>query len=642
MVEQLGKKENDGFLVKLFVTAIKNFQISVHNVHVLFEDSTTYGSKNRKVLQIGCFFSKLEFLTDDGNQESSSSSSSNNTTTNNNNTNNNNTNNDLLINKRISLDGFSVYMNTKRGGRRLYGLSAQELNQVLKERITFGACKGKKGKKMTAHSENSILAYILCPINFNTDAVVHRMPEADGYRLPIVDLKMNLDYFRLQLSSSQIEAALMLLKAVERRKLSAPSRKWRPEVPIEGNPRKWWHFLLTATLESGLRQWKRQYCWAAIEHSCRTRKRYTELYKAKLLREPPLEEKGFAELELCERELNLIAIVLARNQAETEALVAVSMAAAQKAKLEKSSGKSNQNNGQQQQSSPEASRSWFSRRFWGFWGSNPEEDRNRNVDPALVDLRDQFLKDGEERAKLYQAIGYDKDKDRWILYPPEYIAHRATFCIKMLKVVIKDNEGEDGSSAEKSATTPKLVSLLNIELDTCSFDVSRRPSSGNFLFKMALSRLTVVGVNNVMLLKGRLGERQLLACAVEVAPLDRLSDLRVSLQLGNLYLLYDIETINRLYGVVVRRPKKAADADADEHHLTLEEIQSLAQSHQIRLSTDWRLLVESAFERHKQLQMDVSVEPSFLIIPRAGCIATADDVVLVSLGTLRNGLRKFY
>lgn len=85
------KKADDGFLTKLIVTAIKNIQISINNVHVCFEDSTT---NKRNPFQLGVSFSQLLFETEDNPEKKSP--------------------NEQIIHKLIKLEGFSLYLNVKK------------------------------------------------------------------------------------------------------------------------------------------------------------------------------------------------------------------------------------------------------------------------------------------------------------------------------------------------------------------------------------------------------------------------------------------------------------------------------------------------------------------------------------------------
>lgn len=86
MKEQGKKEEDDGFLMKLLISAVKNIQISVTNVHICYEDSSTNPTGS---FQVGVSFSKLILQTDSSRKSD----------------------NDNLIHKIAKLQGFAVYMN---------------------------------------------------------------------------------------------------------------------------------------------------------------------------------------------------------------------------------------------------------------------------------------------------------------------------------------------------------------------------------------------------------------------------------------------------------------------------------------------------------------------------------------------------
>ena len=89
-LELENKKEDDGFIMKLIFAAVKNIQIFVNNVHVCYEDSSTY---RKNVFQVGLTFSQLVFETENNPNKKSS--------------------NELIIHKLIKLEGLSIYLNAK-------------------------------------------------------------------------------------------------------------------------------------------------------------------------------------------------------------------------------------------------------------------------------------------------------------------------------------------------------------------------------------------------------------------------------------------------------------------------------------------------------------------------------------------------
>ena len=183
-------------------------------------------------------------------------------------------------------------------------LDEQSIDEILADRIA------------TLHKTPDDLQYILWPINFNTNAVINRKPEEEHYKNPVLDIHMDLDVFELRMSRMQFESLLLLLDAIDRMNLGKPFRKWRPNVPIKGHSKNWWRFAFTAIMETDIKRRTNNWSWNAIREHRIQMNRYQELYKQNLLSKNIDSNKS--EIERLEKSLNLLSIVLARNQAEME------------------------------------------------------------------------------------------------------------------------------------------------------------------------------------------------------------------------------------------------------------------------------------------------------------------------------------
>lgn len=440
-------------------------------------------------------------------------------------------------------------------------LKGSQIDEILKSQIS------------TNGQSIADLQYILHPINFDAGATIHRKPEADSYKLPIVDLTMNLGSFHLQLTSHQIRALFLLFEVIDRANVAAPYRKWRPTVSIKEKPFAWWKFLLTALRETGIRRRKREFSWRSIESICKKRQTYTELYKRKLLEES-IDEKA---LETLERELRLTSIVYGRSKAEIET----------RKLLEWS-----------QKVRGHAGPGWFAE-WWGWFSSS----KDATISEKLKAIKERFI--GEEKHKLYKAIDYDENT-LLQLYPLEYVATRIEFNITMFTVTIKN------------VTSNSLKIIFGKQHSTLLL----RPSSNSVFLSCQLDSLSMLGKNEVVLLTGKEIDRQFLMLTFEMNPLDKQSDFTVNLNMKSSYLLYDIATINELDQMV----KNAWEENA------LDTMQSYAQYRLSDLKHMTSLGIELAIQKHKQLNMNIEVEPSFIIVPKMADISTADLVVLISLG----------
>lgn len=111
----------------------------------------------------------------------------------------------------------------------MHGKSVNGINGRLKELL---------------YDKSSDLNYVLCPINFITNAKINRKPEAYQYKHAIADINMSLEAFQLQLNNNQIEVLMLLMDAIDRMQTAAPYRRWRPNVSIQGKFLSLWVILV--------------------------------------------------------------------------------------------------------------------------------------------------------------------------------------------------------------------------------------------------------------------------------------------------------------------------------------------------------------------------------------------------------------
>lgn len=324
-----------------------------------------------------------------------------------------------------------------------------------------------------------------------------------------------------------------------------------------------------AISETGVLRRKKEFSWENILQACKTRRVYIELYKKKLLGDNNVQN----QLEQLERKMNLMVIVMARAQAELDTKKILSSRKAEQAK----SG-------------------WLS----GWWSSSPTKTTQTQ---EIEDLKNEFTQ-GEEKDKLYKAIGYDENAYNNIFFPFNYVAYMIRFKIKSFKLSCM-NENVDIAVAQ----------IVNF-----NFDFKYCPSSSNMNIGIEVDSLNVTGINNVPLVKSVV-DKGYLVFNFELNPFDKLCDFSINLDIKSLHTIYDIDTINQLYELFL-----------PPEHISLEEIKMDVQNqiHDLRLVTYSQ--VQNALEKHKQLKLNIKVEPSYVIVPRNGNIADANQILLISLG----------
>ena len=255
-------------------------------------------------------------------------------------------------------------------------LDDQSIDELLKDRIA------------NRHKTPDNLQYILWPINFSTNAVINRKPEADQFSSPVLDIQMDLDVFEVRMTRMQFESLLLLLDAIDRMNLGKPYRKWRPSVPIKGHSKKWWNFAFTAIMETDIKRRSTNWSWIMIREHRIKMNRYQELYKHKLLSKNIDSIK--TEIERLEKDLNLFSIVLARNQAEVETQ--------QILKNKKEEPKKGWFSG------------WFSKEETKAEGKLESRISVNNTIIFVENIVNEFKKEmnTKEKQKLYEAIGYEE------------------------------------------------------------------------------------------------------------------------------------------------------------------------------------------------------------------------------------------
>ncbi|XP_054161337.1 intermembrane lipid transfer protein Vps13-like [Oppia nitens] len=531
-------KNGDSFATKFAAQIVKNLQVFISNVHICYEDRISWP---KNPFQVGLTLHKLVFETKQSDVSSMAM-------------------NDNIICKLVSIEGLSFYWNCNiNEDQFLMKFDDKSIDELLKDRIA------------TKHNTPTDLQYILYPINFSSNTVIHRKPEVDDYSVPILDAQMDLDMFELSMTRTQFECLLLLLDAIDRMNLAKPYRKWRPSVPISGNSKRWWRFAFNAIMETDIKRRSNNWSWLKIcEHRLKM-KRYQELYKRKLLAINVDQIK--LEIETLEKDLNLLSIVLARSQAELETQQILNT------KKEESKKK----------------KGWFS----GWFSSKDESSSSEEVN-IVDDFKKEMTTD--EKQRFYEAIGYEEGIPEEL--PKDFIAHRIKFMIGKLFITVSDE-------------TEKItqLSLLGVSLN-----LSNRPSSHCLALSTNVKSLFISGIGGIPILE-ELSTLDVLSLEFDMNPLDGLYDYGVIMKMSGFKLMYDANTINTF--IEMLSPPK---------DISLEELQSIAAFRFQNWSQRTALSLEYAIEKHKQIKLNIDIEPSYVIIPQLGCLDSAHDVLLVSLG----------
>lgn len=554
----------DDFVSKLTAQIVKNLQIRIDNVHIRFEDNFT---DPLAPYVAGITLNQMVFETQKSDKHAKYSSAR----------------SDDIIYKLVLLQDLSVYWNIIRVGDedKIFISHNSSKSSSLLDDILVNCISSPK-----RHPNH--LEYLLQPITFEANAMINRKPHLDDFSVPVVDLDLSLNNFEVGFSSHQFESLLQLLDNLSRMRLAYPHRKYKPTVPLHNNAKIWWQFAISAILENEVRRKNKLWSWCHMKEHREKLKQYTSVYKKKLLN--PKDESIGKQANDLEKSLDVFNIVLARRQAEAD--VAVEL---KKMKKEKSPEKK------------KSSKGWFS----SWWGSSTEEtteeeSKNEETDTNVIENIKREMTP-EEKAKLYQAIGYDSDALS-LDYPSEFEAYILSTLIQSIKLVIFD-----------AVRKERLLELAFVDVIST---IRHRPSSRGWHLTCSVDDLAMFGANNRPLVQEETEEKAFLLDFIS-SPIDSTFDFGITLKTSPLHFIYDPHTVNTVYDIFTKR----------SHDLSYAQIQALAEARINRLKRMSASGLEYAVRKHKNLNIDIDFKPFFLIIP-SGNIWTDEtvDAIVCCLG----------
>lgn len=137
----------------------------------------------------------------------------------------------------------------------------------------------------------------------------------------------------------------------------------------------------------------------------------------------------------------------------------------------------------------------------------------------------------EEKAKLYQAIGYHEDGIDLQL-PEEYVALKAHFSLKLLEVCVR-NEVTHASHSKLNVddAVDKMQTILSLQVSGVSCEVDQRPAASGLKLDLNMKEFTVFGYKQAdvvpVVVKSILGQtvdNSLLDIRFEMNPLDKVNE----------------------------------------------------------------------------------------------------------------------
>uniref|UniRef100_A0A6J0T466 Intermembrane lipid transfer protein VPS13A isoform X2 n=1 Tax=Pogona vitticeps TaxID=103695 RepID=A0A6J0T466_9SAUR len=550
------EEKQDTFMEKLITQVIRNLQLKISNIHIRYEDDIT---NKDNPLSFGVSLQNLSLQTSDQNWNPCIQDAT-----------------TKLFYKLVRLDNFFAYWNVK-SQMFYHGDYKESLNNLQ---------NGVASSNMIPEG----YSFVFRPIS--AKAKLRMNPRSDvDFSAPKLDLDVNLQDIAIELNKPQYFSIMELLESIDMMTRNLPYRKYRPDVPVHNNAKKWWRYVIYGILEVNIQPKLQMWSWEHIHYHRNQVKSYKDLYKTKITSKKPAEE-CLHMLEELEKTLDIFSITLARQQAEFEATKA---------------GLKIFRPGMKQDD--EQSDGWFGW-MWGWVGKKSPEAAE---EPKGIEQ----LMTPQEKDKLYAAIGYSETAADPTL-PKTYEAVKLYVKLLSMTVLIRENK-------EK----PELIKIALIDLVTT---VTQRPGAEAIRFESSVSAFEVDGMPQGKTVPCLLSSHtvhskhntSLFTLMFETNPLDESANQKVRIESQPLEIIYDAMTVNSL--VDFFRPP------SDVH---LEQLTSatLTKLEEFREKTATGLVY--IIETQKVLDLKINLMASYIIVPQNGFYEPTANKLLLDLGHLK-------
>ncbi|XP_069621703.1 intermembrane lipid transfer protein VPS13C isoform X2 [Ranitomeya imitator] len=482
-----------------------------------------------------------------------------------------------VIYKLVRLDCFSTYWNVN--STMYYHQPCEKILADLKSGV------------MSSSKKPLDYQYIFKPVSASAKLYINPCAEFE-LRTPKLDWNMEIQHIAIELTKPQYLSMIDLLESVDYMVRNAPYRKFRPAVTLKEDPSEWWNYAITSILEIHVRRRTKMWSWCNITQHRENLRCYKNAYKAKLT-QTKVPEEATKQIQALEKPLDVFNIILARQQAQAEVVRSGQKVLAKKAA----------------QTGEKKSGGWFG----GFWGKK-ETSKKEDSEELSVPEKIEDLMTPEEKKKLFTAIGYSESSHNLCL-PKAYVAHILSFQLLSTSIVIRED-----------AHAPETLKVQIVDLST---KIYQRPGAQAIKVEAKLDHWYVTGLsqqNIVPSLVSTIGssESSLLKIKFETNPEDHTADQVLTLQSQPVEIIYDAATINAL-----------SDFFRTQKGMDLEELTSatLMKLEEIKEKTAAGL--SHIIETRKILDLQINLQPSYLLIPKSGFYHEKTDLLIVDFGSLQ-------
>ncbi|XP_024221985.1 vacuolar protein sorting-associated protein 13C [Bombus impatiens] len=278
-------KEDEAFKTELFdnllASVTKNFQISINNVHIRYEEKL-----NGSLCACGVCIQSISVMTTNSKWKPGVCAS-----------------NLSTIYQLIRAESLSIYMDYDTE-------SALTSTQCDWNMFSLLAWKSTMHRALqTFGMKNKEFQFLLKPFTAKIKVIIHKGNETQTSRM-LVDIVLH--DVAMQVSKAQYITFCHLYNSLSRAIINKPYIKYRPNDNVKENPTAWWKYAYNSILDYNIRP----YTWSRVSEHRKNYRKYKEACLQNLLRPNDTELK--LDLQKYEDCLTILNMVIAREHAKQE------------------------------------------------------------------------------------------------------------------------------------------------------------------------------------------------------------------------------------------------------------------------------------------------------------------------------------
>ncbi|CAF4041164.1 unnamed protein product [Adineta steineri] len=278
-------KNNDTLLERMQLQIIRNLELSIRNIHIVYEDKST---KPNHPFSFGITLNYISLHTTTPDWKSAVLKED-----------------TPLIHKLGELSALSIYWNTNAKSRT--DLARDDAINSLKEKIAID----------NQHAPSDI-SYILRPLNVKARLVLAMKPREEDFERPMFDIKVDLDEISLNMNRDQYSDLLDLLEFLGYLSVQSKYIKYHVKKELlEKKTLRNWKFAYEAIVNEEIRPRFDCYKWENIKAHLKRCREYRTLHYQKLIGKLTHEQE--TRVEELEKKLDVFNLTYIRRSAEIEA-----------------------------------------------------------------------------------------------------------------------------------------------------------------------------------------------------------------------------------------------------------------------------------------------------------------------------------